>query len=128
MFNIADGSTGIGVDIVDIGRFEGLTLERDSRFLNRIFTQKELSYCFSTAKPAQHLAARYAGKEAVVKALSMLDRNLVYKDIEISNGAGGVPGVSILKEGFKDIDFLLSLSHAENAAIAFTVAVRRGEI
>ena len=59
-----------GIDIEDISRFEGKTLETDLKFLSRIFTQNELNYCFSFGNPAPHLAARYCAKEATVKALS----------------------------------------------------------
>ena len=55
------------------------TIENDFHFLNKIYTENELDYCFSNAQPARHLAARFCAKEAVVKALSnILNKNLSY--------------------------------------------------
>jgi holo-[acyl-carrier protein] synthase len=126
MFSINNGSIGIGVDIETIDRFQGLTAEKDAAFLNKIFTKKELDYCFSSGNPAEHLAARFAGKEAIIKALSHLDRfKADYRDIEIINDRRGVPGARILKEGFSGLNILLSLSHSQETAIAFTIVALR---
>ena len=57
----------IGVDIESVDRFK--EHDKNGSFLKRIFTNKELEYCFSFTDFAQHLAVRYSGKEAVVKAL-----------------------------------------------------------
>ncbi len=117
-------SFGIGVDIESIDRFAGLERNQDSSFLNKIFTQKELEYCFSKKMVAQHLAVRYCAKEAIVKALTSLNRtNLNYRDIEIVNEKSGVPEVRIGKPGFHDLQIKLSLSHCADKAIAFTVAI-----
>ena len=58
---------GLGVDIEDIDRFRKLDLYEDKGFFSKIYTGDEISYCFSKDSPAQHLAVRFAGKEAVVK-------------------------------------------------------------
>jgi holo-[acyl-carrier protein] synthase len=114
---------GIGVDIESISRFK--KADAASSFLNRIFTKAELDYCFSCAAPAQHLAARFAGKEAVVKALSGLNRSGAgYKDIEITNEDNGMPSARILKPGFDDLEIKLSLSHGRQEAIAFALITR----
>ena len=60
----------IGIDIEDVSRFENKEIDKDSKFLSRIFTQNELEYCFKNKNYAQSLSARYCAKEAVVKALS----------------------------------------------------------
>lgn len=127
---------GIGVDIESISRFKnqnratrgrvapkkGQNADVGSSFLNKIFTGAELDYCFSCSEPAQHLAARFAGKEAVIKALSGLNRSGAgYKDIEITNDDSGVPSAKISKPGFGDLDIKLSLSHSRQEAIAFAV-------
>lgn len=111
---------GIGVDIEEISRFEGKTLENDSHFLKNIFTQNELDYCFSKGSPAQHLCARFSAKEAVMKALSQIDSNIFFLDIEILNFESGQPYVNLLKsiEGVK-VD--ISMSHSEKNAMAFAV-------
>ena len=128
MFSSNNGSIGIGVDVATIDRFHGLTVEKDASFLNKIFTENELDYCFSSGNPAEHLAARFAGKEAIIKALGQLDRfKADYRDIEIVNDKRGIPGACILKEGFAGLDILLSLSHSRDTAIAFTVVALRDE-
>jgi holo-[acyl-carrier protein] synthase len=128
VFEIRRDNIGIGVDIESISRFHGLTIEKDATFLNKIFTKKELDYCFSSGNPSQHLAARYAGKEAIIKALSLLDRAKPgYKDIEIVNDDRGIPHAGIQKKGFTDFEILLSLSHSHESAVAFTIiALRAG--
>jgi holo-[acyl-carrier protein] synthase len=111
---------GIGVDIETISRFKNA--DAASSFLNKVFTGAELDYCFSCPAPAQHLAARFAGKEAVIKALFGLNRSGPgYKDIEIVNENDGVPSARILKPGFDDLEIRLSLSHSRQEAIAFAV-------
>ena len=63
---------GLGVDLVEVNRFEKVS----SRFLERVFTQGELEYARQSKTPAQVLAARFAAKEAVIKAFGwrLLDR------------------------------------------------------
>jgi holo-[acyl-carrier protein] synthase len=128
MLEIRGDNIGIGVDIESISRFHGLTIEKDFPFFNKIFTKKELDYCFSSGNPAQHLTARYAGKEAIIKALCLLDRAKPgYKDIEIVNDDRGIPRAGIQKKGFTDLNILLSLSHSHESVVAFTiVALRAG--
>jgi holo-[acyl-carrier protein] synthase len=118
---------GIGTDIESIDRFDGPECLLHSPFLNKIFTASEQEYCFSRATAAPHLAARFAGKEAVIKALASLGRfNIGYKDIEIINNQDGVPEVAIGKDGFGDLQVKLSLSHCRDNAIAFAVAIESG--
>jgi len=117
---------GVGVDIESIGRFKKTDGAGDSAFLNKIFTTAEIDYCFSLPQPAQHLAARYAAKEAVIKALATLKKTgLSYKDIEVINDKDGAPSARIRKAGFDALDIKLSLSHAGGQAIAFTVVSRK---
>lgn len=113
----------IGVDIEDIKRFESKTLENDSNFLNHIYTQNELDYCFSFAHPAQHLAARFCAKEAVVKALTnVCSDHISYNEIEVLKRENDSPYINILKNGMIDNSLIsLSLSHDRDKAIAFVV-------
>lgn len=60
---------GIGIDLVDVRRFEGIIFRWQERFLRRIFTPAEIGYCNTKKNPAQRFATRYAAKEAVIKAL-----------------------------------------------------------
>ena len=117
---------GVGTDIEDIGRFRKLDRNKNSNFLDKIFTKKELDYSFSKAKPYQHLAARYAGKEAVVKALSSMGKqNIGYRDIEILNDDKGIPRVNLNYNG--SLKFHISLSHSNDRALAFAVVLRQNE-
>ena len=107
----------IGTDIEEIKRFEGKTLEGDKFFLKKIFTPKELEYCFSNRNPAPHLCARYCAKEAVVKALSDFSiKDVYYGDIEILNREDGSPYVILQK--YPDLKTKISLSHCKTYAIA----------
>jgi holo-[acyl-carrier protein] synthase len=125
MFNPETDSLGIGVDIEEIDRFRRPVDEKDDRFLTRIFCKAELDYCLAHASPYSHLAVRYAGKEAIVKALNQLKiKGVGYSEIEIINDADGVPRVTIRKEGFKGLTVKLSLSHTEKNAIAFALVVK----
>ena len=112
---------GIGVDIEDVRRFTCLTRE----FMERVYTPREISYCLSKAKPEQHFAARFAGKEAVMKALSTSLTKIGYGDIEIMNEAGGRPRV-VLGKGYSGYSLLISLSHCEDKAVAFVLGFRSG--
>lgn len=110
---------GVGVDIECVDRFK----EASNTFLNKIFTESELAYCFSKVNPAQHLAVRFAGKEAVIKALGSFGRNIVdFKKIEITRNTNGVPFVKL--SDMDDINVKISLSHCKNKAIAFVVITK----
>jgi len=114
----------IGVDIESIQRFKNLDRNRSEKFLSKIFTKKEINYCFSKNKPAEHLAARFAGKEAVLKALKSagINASLIHLNkIEINKNVEGVPVVSIYDDKFVKIRIILSLSHCESEAIAFVI-------
>ncbi len=109
--------TAIGIDIEEVKRFENKTIDNSSDFLKRIYTVKELEYCFSKKIAAQSLCARYCAKEAVVKALSDLKiTDVYYSDIEILNTNKGVPQVKINK--YPDIKVKVSLSHTKKYACA----------
>ena len=113
---------GVGTDIEDVGRFKDLDRNRNRNFLDKIFTKKELDYIFSRGKPNQHLAARYAGKEAVVKALVSLGKKGVdYKNIEILNDINGAPEVNYNDTKLK---IYVSLSHSNDRALAFAVIIK----
>ncbi len=115
---------GIGVDIENINRFKNKNINNSSAFLKKIFTKKELEYCFSKLDPAQHLAARYSGKEAVIKALSSLGEPFkAYKEIEILNNAKGSPIVK-LYNNINKFQIEISLSHCIDKAIAFAIIIK----
>ena len=75
---------GIGVDIVDVKRFESIIYRWRERFLKRVFTDREIRYCNTKKHPAQRFATRFAAKEAFIKALFPKGQKGVrFRDIEI---------------------------------------------
>ncbi len=83
---------GTGIDICDPVRLREWLEQPDPGQLAAVFTPAELAYCCAKRAPAVHLAARFAAKEAVVKALSAGgDRGTFWLDIEITSAEGGQP-------------------------------------
>ena len=114
---------GIGTDIEDIKRFKKLSRIKNKVFLEKIYTNKQLDYCYSKKFPGQHLAARFAGKEAIVKALSSISiKKVSYKDIEIMS-SGAAPKAAI--NTFKNVKVMISLSHAKSSALAFAIVMKK---
>jgi len=115
---------GIGTDIVEIHRFEDLRDKAFSAFLSKNFTRNELDYCLSKEKPAPHLAARFAGKEAVIKALYSLGiTHIFFPAIEILNNDLGVPYVRINTDKTEKLTIKISLSHSSGMALAFCIII-----
>jgi len=121
--------TRVGVDMIEIGRIRE-ALERYSGFRDRCFTAAEQAYCDARKNPAQHYAARFAGKEAVGKALGLgVARLFAWRDIEIA----GRPKPSVKLSGRVErwaerveagpID--LSMSHSRELASAVCVVAPR---
>jgi holo-[acyl-carrier protein] synthase len=74
----------VGLDVIEIERIS-IALDRYDSFRERCFTEAERDYCDSRPNPAQHYAARFAGKEAVGKALGFgVARAFAWKDVEIA--------------------------------------------
>ena len=122
---------GCGIDIIEIDRIKESIEKAGTRFLNRVFTDAEIAYCESKkVQKYQSYAARFAAKEATLKAVSKLLNNkyeLEWKDIEILNDDNGKPQVNIdynFDNRIKDID--ISMSHCETYAVA-NVTVLYGE-
>ena len=109
---------GIGIDIENVDRFREKNRVNLSAFLNKIFTKKELDYCFSKVDPASCLAVRYSGKEAVVKAICSLSNiklsQLNYNKIEILNDERGVPEVKLNIKNIGEVKIKISLSTHQN--------------
>jgi holo-[acyl-carrier protein] synthase len=114
---------GVGTDIESISRFNDLRPARNIELLDRIYTREEQNYCFSRHNPPQHLAARFVGKEAVLKALSNIGVcETDYTRICITNDKNGTPRVAIQGEKM-NVKVSLSLSHCEDKAVAFALAM-----
>jgi holo-[acyl-carrier protein] synthase len=120
---------GLGVDLVEVGRVADL-LARHPRFAERCFTPAEQEYAFGHTGPEQRLAARFAGKEAVMKALGCGWRQVGWRDVEITGG--GAPRVVLRGRAAARAEalgvgkVLLSLSHTDQLAVAAAVAVGPG--
>lgn len=107
----------IGIDCVNISRFDDKLLS-NNKFLEKVFTKNEILYCKKKAKPSQHFAVRFAGKEAVIKALSHYAVKVPFNQIEILNDEGGIPSVRILNDNLNHFDIKISLSHSIEIAMA----------
>ncbi len=117
----------IGVDIIEIDRIRQVIERWGGKFLRRVYTEAELG--LYRGKP-ESLAARFAGKEAVVKALGTGERGIGWKDIEILTESGGRPLVNLYRQAREQANDLglkgmaISLSHSRDYAIAFVVGER----
>lgn len=117
---------GIGIDIIEIERIQKSIERFGQKFLRRIFTDKELEYSLNKANKYQHLAARFAAKEAIAKALSFNgDNGFSWQDIEIINQPNGRP-VPYLFRKMKEIvgdDKLLriTMSHSDHYVTCFAI-------
>jgi len=118
---------GVGVDIVEIKRIKKL-IERDNKFVEKIFTQKEIDYCKNKIRKEQHYGARFAAKESFLKALGTgLRTGMSWKDISIKNDKLGKPKVELhgeTLEKFKKMKYKqihLSISHIKEYAIAYVI-------
>lgn len=116
---------GVGIDLLEVRRLER-ALARHPRLAARVFTDAELTYAGDRARPGRHLAARFAAKEAVVKALG-LTGGFGLREIEI--GAGEPPSVH-LHGGAAEaarragVELRVSLTHSRELATAVAVADR----
>lgn len=118
---------GLGVDSVDVDRFR-LVLARTPRLRNRVFTESELDYAARQRDPTQRLAARFAAKEATMKALGVGLGQIRLADIEVSRQPSGAPGLvlhggaGVLADNLGVSRWWLSMSHTDLVATAVVVA------
>jgi len=112
----------IGIDIIEIDRIEKAIARWRESFLHRVYTEPELKLCHN--KPSS-FAARFAGKEAVIKALGTQTKGINWKEIEILSDPSGKPFVHLYGKAQNQADSLglnnlaISLSHSREYAIAF---------
>jgi holo-[acyl-carrier protein] synthase len=115
----------IGVDIIEIIRIEEALDRFGNRFLERIFTTQEIEF-YRSKVPS--LAARFAGKEAVMKLLGTGIKGISWQEIEILKQSGGQPQVNLYGKARLKADSLgiktinISLSHSKDYAIAFVAS------
>ena len=116
-------AAGVGIDLLEIDRLER-ALQRRPRLAGRLFTDAERSYAAEKARPARHLAARFAAKEAVVKALG-LSGGFGLREIEVVAGEPPtvrLSGSAAAAAGEREIE--ISLTHSRDYAAAVAIAQR----
>jgi len=116
---------GIGNDIIEISRIQGVITRQGQRFLDRVFTAKEQQYCLQHKEPARNFAGRFAAKEAIVKALGTgFKDGLSWLDFEILNDDKGKPVVYLSTgalELFQNPVIMISISHCKEYATAVAI-------
>ena len=119
---------GLGVDVIECSRIQNSIERFGDRFLHRVFTNGEIEYSMSMKFPERHLAARFAGKEAVSKAFGTgIGRMMGWRDIDIRKKESGEPFLVFsgpaeafaAKRGVTSA--LITLSHTDNYAVACVV-------
>lgn len=119
---------GIGIDAVDVDRFRAL-LQRRPAAAARLFTDGELAYGARWHDPAPRLAARFAAKEAVMKALGVGIGAFAFRDVEVVSAPSGAPSLVLRgaaetkAQGLGVADWKLSLTHTDTVAQAVAVAL-----
>ena len=117
------GIIGTGVDIIEVKRLKEAVNKWGDDFLNRIFTKSELENASKRISIFQHLAGRFAAKEAVFKALGL--ESLGWKDVQILNDDTGKPLCEILNGKLSDARVHVSISHVKNYAVAQAVIEKK---
>jgi holo-[acyl-carrier protein] synthase len=119
---------GIGSDIVRVSRIERLITASGDRFLKRIYSSAEITYAAGKARPALHFAARFAAKEAFVKALGRGFRDgIEWRDIEVENNQLGRPRILLhnraaeISRRHNLLEPWLTLAHEQEYAQAFVI-------
>jgi holo-[acyl-carrier protein] synthase len=119
---------GIGVDLVECARIQHSLDRFGQKFLNRVFTEGEIEYSMSMKFPARHLAARFAGKEAVAKAFGTgIGKAMGWRNIDIRKKPSGEPFLVFsgpaqeLANQRGVTSALITLSHTDHHAMASVV-------
>lgn len=123
--------TGVGIDLVEIERLER-ALERRPRLATRLFSEGELAYAARQARPGRHLAARFAAKEATIKALALVQgapmrqiEVVVAGDVDADRALSGPPHLRLsgrVAEAAGERRLHLSLTHTDVHASAVVIA------
>jgi len=114
---------GTGVDIIEVRRLRQAVEKWGKRFLERVFTKEELESARNRSGLYQHLAGRFAAKEAVFKALG--DSGLTWKDVQILNTEEGRPRCVLLRNKDRKKEVHVSISHVKNYAVANAIITQK---
>lgn len=116
---------GTGIDIIEVARVAATIARFGDRFLRRIFTENEIRYCQSKHNAVERFAARFAAKEAALKAIGTgWRRGVAWKEVEVGREPGGRPTIGYSGKAAEFAERLgarrasLSLSHTAEQAIA----------
>jgi holo-[acyl-carrier protein] synthase len=129
----AERKLRVGVDAVPVDRLRRLVEGQESR-QETLFTRRELDYCRGKRRCYEHMAARFAAKEAVLKAFGTgISQRMRWTDVEVVNERSGRPRVYLdgavaafaERHGLRDLD--VSLSHTSDLALAQAVTVWAGD-
>ncbi len=119
---------GLGTDIVDNRRIARIFKRHGRHFLERIYTEEEIEYCLNHQDPVPYLAARFAVKEATVKALNIRERiGLLYRDIEVAGRTYGKKKLRLngragnIAENLGVKHHHLSLTHSDDLSVAVVI-------
>jgi holo-[acyl-carrier protein] synthase len=122
---------GVGIDIIEIDRIEQ-ALKKNPRFIDRIFTEEEISFLKGNLKPMASYAGYFAAKEAVSKALGTGFRGFSWRDIEIQKDDLNRPFVSLHNKAKEQLGIIggtevwISISHSKKDAVAQAVISKGG--
>jgi holo-[acyl-carrier protein] synthase len=122
------GLVGLGIDMVDVARFADV-LARRPQLAERLFTQGERTYAGTLANPAQSLAARFAAKEAAMKALGVGLGAFAFGEVEVQRQPSGLPHLVLsgraarLASERQVRSWMVSLTHTSSTAAAVVVAL-----
>lgn len=120
---------GHGIDAVEVSRIAELLDKHDDRFLTRVYTEDEIAYAAKAKRRNEHLAARFAAKEAAMKALGTgWSQGIQWTDVEVTFQPSGQPTITLhakAEEVAKEMgvaNWWLSLTHTDSLAIASAIA------
>ncbi len=109
---------GIGIDVVDVRRFENMPYSLKLQFYKKIFLPSEIEYCLKYKNPYEHFAGKFAIKEAVKKSIC---ENISLLKIKTSH-SNSIPKVEILDNKFKKFVFIVSISHDKKFAVGVVIS------
>lgn len=119
---------GLGIDLAEVARVRDLLQRYGERFRDRCFTDHEWAYAHRYVDPSARLAARFAGKEAVMKSLGAGWRRIHWQDIEITGG--GAPQVNLSGSALRRAEMigvvrvLVTITHTDDQAMVFAMSLR----
>jgi holo-[acyl-carrier protein] synthase len=121
---------GIGIDVIEVDRVAASIERFGERFLARVFTPSEVAYCRKKPRPVENFAARFAAKEAMLKALGTgWNHQTSFREVEVIRAEGAAPTISLsprirklLPEG--PVRVHLSISHTREYAVAQAMITR----